>query len=38
MEVLELLQQIEKLQPSIPKNNKDRSSLEKIYHRQEMIY
>jgi hypothetical protein len=32
-----MLQQIEKQQLSIAKNNKDRSSLEKIYHTLEII-
>jgi hypothetical protein len=37
MEVLELLHQIEKQQLFLAKNNKDRSSLEKIYHLLEII-
>lgn len=37
MEVLELLQQIEKQQLFLAKNTKDRSSLEKIYHLLEII-
>jgi hypothetical protein len=37
MEVLELLQQIEKQQLFLAKNTKDRFSLEKIYHLLEII-